>query len=508
MVPDGRPKPELLDSAEGGVLFTHVAKGGFWVASLRIVQKVFEVTRLVILLRLLVPEDFGLVGIAMLTMGIVLTFSQTGLELALVQRKGNIRGYLDSAWTVGLIRASVVFALLYFGGSYATTFFEAPGSAAMLEVIALSVLLQGATNIAVVYFDKELEFHRLFIYRITGTLADFAVTITCALLLRNAYALAFGYVAGTAVRCVMSYVVHPYRPRLRLDMAKAAELFVFGKWIFGSGVVLFFLRYGDDLVVSKIIGVSALALYQAAFKLSNIPATEITHVISRVAFPAYAKLQDDIPRLKDAFLKVLKLTAFLAIPVAGLIFILARDFTVVFLESDWPTDNPKWLPMVPAMQVLAVVGLFRSIGATTGPLFNGLGRPRISTIILLLNLIVLAVIIYPFATRWNILGAAWAVLISCSSVQPLAWFIAIKTIHCRVSALAKVVVLPLIATFTMMAAIAALRHFVFVRPTFVSFLVVAIAGSATYMLATELFDRALGYGIKAVIREQLAALRR
>src|SRR4030042_4999343 len=102
-----------------------------------------------------------------------------------------------------------------------------------------------------------------------------------------------------------------------------------------------------------------------AYRISNMPATEITHVVSQVTFPAYSKIQEDVPRLREAYLRVLQLTTFLSFPLAGLIFVLAPDFTKIFLGG-------KWMPMVPAMQVLCIFGVTRSIGATMGPILYSL----------------------------------------------------------------------------------------------------------------------------------------
>jgi len=168
--------------------------------------------------------------------------------------------------------------------------------------------------------------------------------------------------------------------------------------------LIFLLVQGDDIFVGKLLGVTALGFYQLAYRISNMPATEITHVISQITFPAYSKLQDNIPKLRKAYLEVLQVTAFLSFPIAGLIFVLAPDFTRIFL-------GVKWMPMVPAMQVLAIFGVTRSIGATMGPILYSVGKPKIQTKISSIQLIVMAVIIYPLTSQWGILGASLAVVI-------------------------------------------------------------------------------------------------
>lgn len=337
-----------------------------------------------------------------MTMATLDTFSQTGFHAALIQKKENIDSYLNAAWTVLILRGVLLFTILFFLAPYAAFFFKATQAKTIIQVIGFSVLLQAFTNIGVIYFRKELQFNKQFLYQLSGTLADFIVAISAVLILRSVWALVFGLLAGNVARFIASYLIHPYRPHFSVDLGKAKELFGFGKWVLGSSILIFLITQGDDIFVGKLLGATMLGFYQMAYIISNMPATEITHVISQVTFPAYSKLQDNLPKLRDAYLKTLQLTAFLSFPIAGLLFVLAPDFTKIFLGE-------KWLPMVPAMQVLCVFGVLRSINATTGSIFQAVGRPAILTKVSFIQLIFLAVIIYPLANTGKLVGVAWAV---------------------------------------------------------------------------------------------------
>lgn len=378
--------------------------GGFWVFSLRIVQQLFSLGRLLILARILSPSDFGLMGVALLTMATLETFSQTGFQTALIQKRENVESYLDSAWTFLILRGFALFVILYLIAPYAAAFFGTPEAEPIIQVIGVSVLLQAFTNIGILYFQKELEFNKQFLYQFAGTLADFIVAVSAVLVLQNVWALVFGLIAGNAVRCILSYAVHPYRPHIALDIEKIKELFGYGRWIFFSSILIFLLTQGDDVLVGRILGATALGLYQMAYRISNMPATEITHVISQVTFPVYAKMQHNLSKLRDVYLEVLQLTAFLSFPVTVFIFILAPDFTTIFLGE-------QWMPMVPAMQALTVFGVTRAINATTGPVFQGIGMPNVSTLGSAFQIVVFIVIVYPLTIRWGIVGTSIAVII-------------------------------------------------------------------------------------------------
>jgi len=370
---------------------------------MRFVHQVFYLGRLIILARLLAPKDFGLMGIALLTMMTLETFSQTGFQEALIQKKQNIKDYLDAAWTVLVLRGIILFIIIVLIAPLAARFFETPAAKGVVQAIGLAILIQAFTNVGVVYFQKELEFHKQFIYITAGTVTDFAVAVTAAVLMRSVWALLFGLIAGKLAQLVVSYVIHPYRPRINIDFYRARELFGFGKWILGSSILIFLITQGDDLLVGKILGVTMLGFYQMAYRISNTPATEITHVISRVVYPAYSKIQESPKKLREAYSRVLKVVSFLTFPLTAAIVVLASDFVILFMGE-------KWIPMIPAVRILAFAGLFRSITAIAGPLFMSLGKPEIDTRMQIIRFLIIATFIYPFIKKWGIVGASWVIM--------------------------------------------------------------------------------------------------
>ena len=482
----------------GDSLAQRAISGGFWVFLLRIVQQLFSLGRLFILARILSPTDFGLMGVALLTMATLEIFSQTGFQTALIQKRENIESYLDSAWTFLVMRGFALFAILYLIAPYAAAFFGAPEAEPIIQIIGISVLLQAFTNIGVLFFQKELEFNKQFLYQFAGTLADFIVAVSAVLILQNVWALVFGLIAGNAVRCVASYVVHPYRPHIALDIAKVKDLFGFGKWVFGSGVLVFLVTQGDDILVGKLVGVTALAFYQMAYQISNMPATEVTHVISQVMFPVYSKLQQNRSRLKDAYLQTLKLTAFVSFFVTGVIFALAPDFTLLFLGE-------KWMPMVPAIQVLVFAGLLRSIAATAGYVFVAIGKPEIDTKLQIVRLAILAISIYPFIVMWGIVGASFAVLLSIF-ISNIGFSVsAMKITQCEVIDFAKALVFPAVGAITVVVSILGIKTML--DTGIWGFSVCACIAILEYLGVVYLFDNRFNYGIRNLVTTNLKLLK-
>ena len=133
----------------------------------------------------------------------------------------------------------------------------------VIRLLALSMVLAAFSNIGTLYFVKELNFRKKVELEIISQLAGFVVTVSLAYMYRNVWALVFGRISEVACTCVLSYVMHPYRPRLCFDLNKARELWRFGKHIMGIATLKYFCLNGDDLVLGRMLGTAALGFYES-----------------------------------------------------------------------------------------------------------------------------------------------------------------------------------------------------------------------------------------------------
>lgn len=481
-------------SKSGDSIKERVIISGFWVAFFKVLERGFRFIKTLIIARLLAPSDFGLFGIACLAVDAMQTFTETGISTALVQKKGNIKEYLNTAWTIQLFRSAMISAVLFLFAPGIARFFNNSQASPLMRVMAINVLFSGFVNIGVVYFQKDIEFGKQRLISLAKLVVSFSVSLILAFVLRNAWALAWGILAGTIAYCVASYIVHPYRPRIAFNVKKAKELIHFGKWVFASSIVFFLIMQGDDILVGKILGTTALGFYAMAYAISNLGATEITHLISQVMFPAYSKLQNNLPKLKETYLKVLQFTALITFPIAGLTFILAPDFTRLFLGE-------KWMPMVSAMQMLCIFGVIRSIGATMGPIFYSVGKPKIQTKVASIQLIVIALIIYPLTIRWGILGTSLAVTISNILVLALVVVKVKNIINATYKAFFISIIMPVIATFVMFFVMFLKQISLSSTNSISSFFLGLVLCGIIYFAIIYLWDRMKGYKMRHEIYE-------
>jgi lipopolysaccharide exporter len=391
-----------METKPADSIFRQVLVGGLWTLGLRLSSRALGFARTIVLARLLFPADFGLIAMAMLVVTGLDNITQTGFQQALIQKKSDIEGCLDTAWTVTLMRNLVLCLILVLAAPLVAGFFEAPRLTDIIRVVSLSVLLSGLANIGIVFFQKDLEFDRQFGFEWWASLAEFALTVLLAFLLRDVWALVWGGLAGNVLRVWLSYALHPYRPSFTFNPAVFRELLDFGKWVSGFAVVGYAVSQMDSILIGRILGAEPLGYYQMAFLTAVIPSSEVAIAVSMVVFPSYSMLQDQPGRLRESFEKVLQVAAMVCMPIGFGILAVAPEFVRIVLGE-------RWQGIAPIMQVLSVMGIAKALEGTTNSLVMAVGRPGWLMGFSALQLCLLAAGLYPLTSRWGIHGAAIAV---------------------------------------------------------------------------------------------------
>lgn len=420
---------------------------GFWATGINVTDRALQLGSMLIVARVLGPEELGLFGIGLLVLTGLRGLSQLGISEALIQRaEENIDYLLDSAWTLELLRGIVLGLLAVLAGPLIGGLLHEPRAVPLIQSMGLLPLLQGMTNPAAIYFQKDLSFHKEFLFRVSGSVSNFSVSATFAIIYETVWALIAGLVASELVRLTASYALDGYRPSLRINRREFAELMDYGKWIFGSSGLLFFIKNGDDAVLAGLLGPTALGLYQLSYRISNAPATEVANVFNKVFFPTYSKFQSDNTQLRRGYFSGLKLISLCAFPISGGIIVIAPAFVTIALGGQW-SDS------IILIQILGFFGLLRALGATDGPLIRAIGRPDIATKFHLLQFCILGLIIFPFTNRYGVVGASIAVVLSILPINIGKSIAVLRLVDGTIGRYVWILLIPAIATGLMMIAV-------------------------------------------------------
>jgi O-antigen/teichoic acid export membrane protein len=492
---------EIYDRLTSGESTAEQAvQSGVWVTGINVGDRLLQLLKITVLANLLSPEAFGLLGIALLVLASFRQFSRLGFDEALIQhRDEDVDAYLNTAWTMKIGRAALIAAVAFVAAPHLASFFGEPAVGSLVRVLAAVGVIDGLQNPGVVYFDKNLDFHREFAFKMGGRVVDLGVAVAAALVLRSVWALILGTVAMSLVRLLLSYAIHDYRPTPAFDLGYAREMFGFGKWLFASSILIFLYSQGDDAFVGWFFSASVLGFYQIAYRFSNAPATEVTHVIARVAFPAFSKVQDDVDRLREGYFRVVQLSTTVAFPMAAGIIGVAPQFVHVVLGGEWSA-------VVPIMQLLTVWGALRAFGANVGAMYKAIGRPDIPVRVQALKVAILALTIYPAAEQFGILGVAGVVVGNSLVAQPVLVYITLGMLEARALELLRLVLYPLCGSAGMLALVVLVDEYVFYGTGPLQLVALVLLGAVSYGAFILGVEKQTNYGLGSLYREIRGAL--
>lgn len=398
-----RSEPEETIDAGRALL-----SGSFWITLSELAQGGAEIAATIVAAQRLGPDDFGLMGVALLIVATLQAFSQTGFDQALVQSEQEIAPFLNIAWTIQFARGAMLAGCLILLGPHIAHWYARPILEPILYAISGYVFVLGLHNVGVLYFQRELDFRTICFMHATKAVVHAAVAIPAIIYFKNVWGLMVGAIAGATVSTLVSYLAHPFRPRFEWEWKKAKQLVRYGKWIGGMAMIGFVVTQADDFFVSGYFGIAALGFYQMAYNVSNLPATKITHVISKVSFPTYARLQSDPRALRLAFLGVAKSTLVLSGTLSVAIWFLVDEWVAFVISA-------KWEPIVVLVRILVISAFIRSIAALGGALFQAVGRPDLDFKMNLARFFVIMIGIYPVAKFYGLEGICWLIVAALSS---------------------------------------------------------------------------------------------
>ena len=376
-----------------------MAKGAAWMVGARIGLRFIGLISTIILARVLVPEDFGLVAVAMLIYSLVEFLGEFGFDVALIAFQRSDRKYYDTAWSLSIIRSLAVAVILLAVASPTSVLFEDERLVLIIACLSLVSVVTGFENIGIVDFRMKLQLRREFVFLICTKCISFTVTIAIALLLKNYWALVIGIFSERAARVVFSYVFHPFRPRWSLSEWR--PLVNFSKWLLIKNIFEFHNNRIDSAIIGKISGSQSLGLYTVAYEIANLPTTQLAWPIARAIYPGYAMIAHDRERLVESYINVLSILLLFSLPAGVGISLTAELIVNVVL-------GPKWVDAIPLLEILAIYGVFRVGAVCSGDLLIAMGRPRMRAFIELANALILLPMLIIGVQQAGAYGVAWA----------------------------------------------------------------------------------------------------
>ena len=400
----------------------------------------------VVLARILVPADFGIVAMAVIVIGFIEVFAEAGFDLALIERSNPTRDHYDTAWTFQVIQGFVLACLMLVVAAPTALYFSEPKVESVIFVLAISTFLNGFVNIGIVQFRKNLDFSKDFRYGIYTKLVIFVFTITFALTIQNYWALVGGIVVGAAVRVVVSYIMHPYRPRFCLRRSR--DIWSFSQWLLLFHVGQYIMNRADQIIIGRIYSTSMMGGYSVATDFATMPTTELVYPVGRALFPNYALLASEPARVAKAYINAIATIAVLCLSAGFGLSLVATDVVAIVL-------GPKWISTIPLVEWLAISGAFAAISHTARTFLAATGHAKASAVSTWGNIALLLPVLLAVAQFGSISDMAMArAIVSVTYLIVVLWIVT-RLSQVTVSGLLGALWRPVLATVAMVFAVRA-----------------------------------------------------
>jgi O-antigen/teichoic acid export membrane protein len=463
---------------------TAIISGVKWTSVSTFGRRILALAANIVMARLLLPADFGLVAMAAIILSFIETFKDLGTGFAVMREKEPSDEFLSSIFWLnagfGLFVTLAAVGLSPLVGA----FFHEPMVSTILKAMALSFLLSALSIVQNALLARAMEFDKIAKIELSAACISYVVGIGAALLGHGVWSLVYQVLVNSLLSLVMTWMASRWRPKMYFRWERIRSVLSYSLNLTGYNIFYFFALNADNLLIGRFLGAEQLGYYDLAYRLMSFPLQAISAVFGRVMTPYYSQAQDDLVRFRAAFLQVAAAIAFVTFPLmVGLLA--TRDHFVMAVFG------PNWMSVATLLALFAPLGAIRSILTTTGSIYTSMGRADLQLRWgIVSNLIVIAAL--AVGVRWGSVGVAAA--FTGSSILLLYHNLSIpfKLIDLKISALLSrlgpttlcAALMYLVLLGTDAALPAAASHSV-------DLAVMVGVGILAYFLATWLFNRTL-----------------
>jgi teichuronic acid exporter len=453
-----------------------------WSAGARLTGQLLNWAVTLVVIRLLAPEDYGLMSMTIVFVAFLGIFSDLGLGLSVIQSRQLDEQLLRRIYGMVLVSHVGLFALLFAVAPLIAAFFEDPDLVPLVRVMSTQFALSAVAWIPGAMLRRELRFRALSAIELVSFATSALTTLFLALRGGGVWALVLGSLAKVFARIVLLNLVSRVSFKPSFDFRGLGKALSFGGLSTLNGVLWNLFSQIDALIIGKIAGKEALGIYTVAMHIASLPLSKVLAVVQPIAFPTFARLQDDLPRVANAVLRAVRAMMLIAFPMFFGLSAVAPELVSVVL-------GPRWEAARFPLQVLPLVMPIRMIAGLVSPAVNGIGR---IDVVVRNTAYALAVMAAGFGvgSLWGVTGVTLAWLVLYPLVMTFNFKRSLPLLMLTRTDILRAMARPLGAALLMYLMIAAGREALPAGlPEILRLLALIGVGAVTYGVATLAFNR-------------------
>jgi PST family polysaccharide transporter len=429
-------------------LTDRAASGVRWSALSRVLIQVVQFGSTLVMARLLVPSEFGLVAIVTSLVNFASLFTDLGLGAALIHEQNRAtERFQSTAFWLNALTGFALTGLLCAVARPLADFFGYP-ELQPLFIVGSLVFSISMYTVQLALLEKELRFRLIGAIEVAAVAVGVVVSISCAAAGVGAMSLVLGSVTQALVTTALMWIAVRWRPKRFMDRESLGRIWRYSGHLFGFNVINYWSRNLDDLLIGKYGSAAELGFYSRAYLFMLLPVVQVGQVMGRVLFPALARLQHDRERLRGAYVRALALMIAVTAPVTLWLSAAAGPFVDVLFGS-------RWHQVAPLLTILAASGPAQLVGSTAGALYQSIGATRqlfwrgvVSAAVTIVAIVI--------GLQWGATGVAVAILVKFYLLMPYNVGAAWRRIALKPMAGARAVAAPMSCSLAMAFCTAAL----------------------------------------------------
>lgn len=376
------------------------AKGIIWSAVDKFAVQIGQFVVSIVLARILLPEDFGLLGMLAIFIAISQTFIESGMGLGLIQRQDRTDIDFSTVFVFNLAVSSLFYLLLFFSAPFIASYFNQPQLIDLTRVLGLNLFVSSLAIVQRTKLTIAINFKAIAKTNVIGVIIGGITGIVAAMNGFGVWSLVIQTLSGSFASAVSLWFFSHWTPSIAFSRNSFKNLFGFGSKLLLSGLYAQLLTNVYNICIGKYYPISSLGYYTRAKGFADISAGTVTGILQQATFPILAAVQNDKEKLVSVYSRMIRMSSFFIIPMMTLIALLAKPIVILLLTE-------KWVAVIPLLQWMVFARIFFPMSAINMNLLNAIGRSDLFLKVDLskLPLTILAMIItIPFGVKAMIIG--------------------------------------------------------------------------------------------------------
>jgi teichuronic acid exporter len=321
----------------------------------------------IILARILMPSDYGLIGMLAIFFAISQIFIDGGLSNALIQKIDRNETDYSTIFNFNLFVSIVLYSILFFSAPFIADFYNTPELSLLTRILSLNIIIGSLSLVQQARLHILMDFKTPALISILSMLISGGLGITLAYYNFGVWALVVQSLTGTTIRSILLNIVNRWRPKLVFSRSSFQKLFGFSSKLLVAGLIAAIFNNIYAILIGKLFAPKEVGFYTRGKQFPELISSTLTSILKGVTYPILTSLQNERERMVQVYGKLMRITVFVVIPVLTLFALLAEPFVRLFLTE-------KWMPIVPLIQWLCFARMITPISGLNMNILNAIGR--------------------------------------------------------------------------------------------------------------------------------------